>query len=291
MRSMTGYGSGSARYPGGQANAEVRAVNHRFREVKVSMPRGFLAWEEEFRSLVAARVTRGRVELSVTFAGRGPRVYRVHVNHDLARAYYRAAAGLQRELGLAGGLDVAFFASRPELFQIAERPEPTREEIQAARLAIARALSGLERQRSREGRFLTRELRARIAAVDRLRRAIARQSRSGQDALRRKLQARVTRYLADVEVDQSRLLQEVAALVQKNDVTEELVRLHGHIEALRGVVRQHAPGGKRLDFLLQEVQREVNTIGAKADDVRIRHQVVEAKGEVEKLREQAQNVE
>ncbi len=291
MRSMTGYGSGSASFPGGRVSVEVRAVNHRFLEVKMILPREFLPWEHEWREMIEAQVKRGKLELMLTFSGRASRSYAVNPNLDLARAYQEAVSYLQRNLKIKGEIDVSFLAARPDFFQVSEKPQPTQAETQAARQALQHALTVLEGQRSREGKFLERDLRTRVVALEKTRRAITKRSRVVLRIVREKLQERVTSLLQGIQIDQSRLLQEVVTLTQKSDITEELVRLGGHLEALSETLRLHEPVGKRIDFLLQEVQREANTIGAKADDTTIRHLVVAAKEEVEKLREQVQNVE
>ena len=291
MRSMTGYGSGSAAFSGGRVSAEIRTVNHRFLEMKMSLPRLFLPWEDEFRRQLSAQVGRGRLELSLNLSGRTPHTSTVSLNRDLARAYRRAFSELQKELGIDTPLDLRLLASRPELFQVSVQPQLSQTELGAAKKAVDRALRSLERQRSREGRFLRRELRGRLQTLSRFGRAAARRSGRSQTAARRRLAERVQTFLAGTQLDQSRLLQEVVAATQKSDITEELVRLQSHVETMTDLIASHEPVGKRLDFLLQEINREVNTVGAKADDAPLRHLVVEAKEEVEKLREQVQNVE
>lgn len=291
MNSMTGYGSGSASFPGGRASVELRAVNHRFLELKMTLPREYLSWEHEWRELVGGRVKRGRIELTLTFTGRPTHAYTIALNRDLARRYCDAVRQLQRELGMKGDLDVSFLTTRPDFFQITEKPQPTRDEVQAASKALQRALEALDHQRNREGMFLKRELRSRITNLEKARRAITKRSPLVLKTSRDKLGERVSGFLQGVQIDQSRLLQEIVTLTQKSDITEEIVRLSGHLAALRETLHAQEPVGKRIDFLLQEVQREFNTIGAKADDTAIRHFVVTAKEEVEKLREQAQNVE
>lgn len=288
---MTGYGSASVAFPGGQVSAELRTVNHRFLEMKMLLPRLFLPWEDEFRQQISAQVGRGRLELTLSLAGRAPRTYSVSLNHELAQAYHAALTRLQKDLSMDGPLDLQLLASRPELFQVVEKPGLSSAEIQAAKKAVQDALRALERQRSREGKFLQRDLRRRIASLSKVRRAVAVRTGRVQTASRDKLAARVRTFLAGAEVDQTQLLQEVVTLTQKSDITEELVRLHSHLEVMTDLLRKHEPVGKRMDFLLQEINREINTIGAKADDAPIRHLVVEAKEEVEKLREQVQNIE
>lgn len=291
MRSMTGYGSANVAFPGGRVSAELRTVNHRFLEMKMLLPRLFLPWEDEFRRQIGAKVGRGRLELTLSLAGRAPRNYEVSLNRELAQAYHQALKHLQKELGMDGPLDIQLLASRPDVFQVIEKPGLSPAEIQAAKKAVQDALQALERQRSREGKFLQRDLRGRITTLSKIRRAVATRTGRVQTASRDKLAERVRTFLAGTEVDQVRLLQEVVTLTQKSDITEELVRLQSHLEAMSDLLRKHEPVGKRMDFLLQEINREINTVGAKADDAPIRHLVVEAKEEVEKIREQVQNIE
>lgn len=291
MRSMTGYGSGSAAFPGGRISIELRSVNHRFMEIKMPLPREFLPWEGEFREVIETDVKRGRVEMTLTCLGRPTRAYSVEANLELARSYYTALKRLYRELGVQNEVDLTFLTTRQDLFQVMERPQAVADEIRAAKEALHAALAGLSRQRSREGKFLQKDLRTRVATLEKKRRAMQERSRTMQGVVRQRLIERVTTVLQGVEIDQSRLLQEVVAITQKSDITEEIVRFQSHLQALAELCRSSDPVGKRIEFLLQEVQREINTIGAKSDDVQIRHAVVEAKEEVEKMREQVQNVE
>jgi len=295
MRSMTGYGSGSAAFPGGRVTVEIRTVNHRFLELKMPLPREFLAYEQMFRELIESHLTRGKVDMFLTTTGKPPRRYTINVNLELARAYRGALTRLHRELGISGDGDLSFLTAHPELFQVQEQSQATEAQAEAIKKALTQTLAALDRQRLREGRFLQRELRTRIALLDTVRRRVKDRSGIVYEKTRTRLKDRVTALLQGlpqgVEIDQSRLLQEVATLALRGDITEELVRLQGHIEALGELLRATDPVGKRFDFLLQEVQREVNTIGSKADDADIRHLVVSAKEEVEKLREQVQNVE
>ena len=295
MRSMTGYGNGTATFPGGRVIVELRAVNHRFLEVKMPLPREMLLYEQEFKAMIETRIKRGKLDMLLTSSGKPLRTYTVQPNLTLARAYQDAVQRVQRELGVKGTLDLSFLSAHPELFQVQEQQATLEPQAKAAKKALTVALTALERQRTREGKFLQRELQTRVATLDQLRRKVKARSSIVYENTRERLKDRVNNLLQGllqgVEIDQSRLLQEVAVLAQRGDITEELVRLESHLEALREIFRSVEPVGKRIDFLLQEVQREVNTIGSKADDVEVRHLVVAAKEEVEKLREQVQNVE
>jgi len=295
MRSMTGYGNGTAPFPGGRVTIELRAVNHRFLELKIPLPRELLPYEQEFRTIIEARIKRGKLDMVFTSSGKPLRTYTVQPNLELARAYSDAVRHVQRELGVKGTLDLSFLSTHPELFQVQEQQAVIEPQAEAAKKALKAALAALDRQRTREGKFLQRELQTRVATLDQLRRKVKARSSTVYENTRERLKDRTKTllqgFLQGVEIDQSRLLQEVAVLAQRGDITEELVRLESHLEALREIFRSAEPIGKRIDFLLQEVQREVNTIGSKADDVEVRHIVVAAKEEVEKLREQVQNVE
>jgi len=295
MRSMTGYGSGSAAFPGGRVTVEIRTVNHRFLELKMPLPREFLAYEQAFREMIEAHLTRGKVDMFLTTSGKPPRRYTINVNLELARAYRGALTQLRRELGMTGDGESSFLTAHPELFQVQEQSQATDAQAEAIKKALTQALAALDRQRLREGRFLQRELRTRIGTLEKVRRQVKARSGIVYENTRNRLKERTNTLLQGllqgVEIDQSRLLQEVATLAQRGDITEELVRLQSHLEALSELLHATEPAGKRFDFLLQEIQREVNTIGSKADDAQIRHLVVSAKEEVEKLREQVQNVE
>ena len=291
MKSMTGFGNGSIAVPGGHAAVDIRAVNHRFREVKFHLPRAFLPWEDEFRSLISTQLKRGRIEVFLSLSGCASRSSTVHLNIELARAYAQAVNRLQNELGISGELDLQFFATRPDLFQVAESQQLSTAEVSASKKALQRALTALTRQRSREGKFLQRDLRSRISTLEKLRRSVQHRTGQSRQVMRQKLADRIMPLLPHLETDRSRVLQEVASLVQKSDITEELVRLQSHLKEFSDLLPLEESVGKRMDFLLQEIQREVNTIGAKADDAPIRHLVVQAKEEVEKIREQGQNIE
>lgn len=291
MKSMTGYGSGTATFPGGRVQVELRTVNHRFLEIKMPLPREFLPWESELRAIIAEALQRGRVEMTLTRGERAARTYTVEPNLELARAYRTALTQLATALEINTSSDLSFLTTRPDLFLVSEQPGDIADEITAVKAALAVALTAIERQRRREGTFLQKDFRTRLALLEKTRRAIAERSRIVQEQGRQRLQERVAVLTQGLGIDPSRILQEIITLTQKSDITEEIVRLHSHLKALTELARSPEPVGKRFEFLLQEVQREINTIGAKSDDVEIRHAVVEAKEEVEKMREQVQNIE
>lgn len=289
---MTGFGAGAADAPGVRLTVEIRGVNQRHLDVKVAAPREYAPWEAEIRDRVRLRVARGRVDVTVT---RTPlaaqRRYRVAVREELALAYVEAARRLARRLALAGEVGVAEVLRLPELFEVSERGPDPRREVPALRRALRAALRAFDAERRREGRHLRRDMQRRVRALVRLAGRIRRRLPQIERAVRRRVEDRLARLGGGVGLDPARFAQELAALAERGDVTEELVRLAGHLEALDAALRGSGPIGKRVEFLLQEVLRELNTTGAKAADLATSALVLEAKGEVEKLREQIQNVE
>ncbi len=289
---MTGYGAGRADAPTARVTVELRSVNQRFLDVKIVAPREYAPWEREVRDRVRAVAQRGRVEVTVARAALAARRrYAVAVRAELARAYVAAARQLGRRLGLAGDVALVDVLRLPDVFEVSEQPPELRGELPALRGALARALRAFERERRREGAHLRRDMLGRAASLKRTTAAIRRRLPRALAVLRSQVEERLMRLVGGAELDRGRVAQEVAVLADRSDVTEELVRLEAHLGALATTLRDRGPVGKRIEFLLQEIQRELNTTGAKAGDREITDRVLGAKAEVEKLREQVQNVE
>src|SRR5213080_4497278 len=274
---MTGYGAGAAEAPGARVTVEIRGVNQRVLDAKVAVPREYAAWETEIREGVRKTAQRGRVEVTVLRTPiPGKRRYRVTVQPALARAYVGAARKLVRTLRLAGSPSLGDVLRLPGLFEVSEAPPDL----------------GRERaERRREGAHLERDMRRRTTQLRALMARIRRRLPQALAALRRQVEERLVRLVGGSELDPSRIAHEVAMLAERGDITEELVRLESHLAALAAALGERGPVGKRIDFLVQEVHRELNTTGAKAGDLAITDLVLAAKGELEKLREQVQNVE
>src|SRR5213076_1746428 len=235
---------------------------------------------------------RGRVEVTVARAALAARRrYAVAVRAELADAYVAAARQLGRRLGLGGDVTLTDVLRLPDVLEVSEQPPELRGELPALRRALARALRAFERERRREGAHLRRDMLARVASLKRATAAIRRQLPRALAALRSQVEERLVRLVGGAELDRGRVAQEVAVLAERSDVTEELVRLEAHLGALATTLGERGPVGKRIEFLLQELQRELNTTGAKAGDREITDLVLGEKAEVEKLREQVQNVE
>lgn len=291
MRSMTGYGSATLQRGGRSLTIEVRAVNQRFLEVKLNMPREYLPWETELRGIVQAHVARGKVDVSINRGANGGGEVAVEVNEALAKAYVDGWRKLQRSLKLKGEIDVSALLGRSELMRVVERREDPEGDIEPVRATLLKAVQAFNRDREREGKALGKDMSQRARRLQQLRVQIHARVDQLAPEFAARLRQRVANLLEGRDVNEERLLQEVAMIVERSDVTEELVRLESHLTALSQLPRSTEPMGKRLDFLLQEIHREFNTIASKSADLEVTNCTIEARGEIEKLKEQTQNVE
>lgn len=299
MRSMTGFGVGDARVPGGRVVAEIRSVNQRFLDVRARVPRELADLSLFAEQVARERLRRGRVDLVVHTEG--TLASGVTLDKERARTALRAFAELSAEL--AGGPDALPIAKEIPLSLLATVPDlfapPSGHAVEALRAAvkqaIERAVDAMEAMCKREGEALAADLNGRAAALRELVAEVAQLADTTRDAARRRMRERVVRLLSDaaLEVDAARVETEVVLLADRSDVTEEVTRLGSHLDQLGSVLQaEHGePVGRRLDFLLQEMLREANTLGAKAQDAALSHRVVAVKVELERLREQVQNIE
>jgi uncharacterized protein (TIGR00255 family) len=291
---MTGYGQARSPHGSRPLTVEIRAVNQRFLEIKLNMPREYLPWEADLRTRIQTQVARGKIDVAI---GRGsgnssdPESVAVEPNVPLARAYVEAWRELQRALRLPGDVDLGLLQGRTDLVRVVERRTDPGAEIDLVRSVLERAVHAFNRDREREGRALGRDMLGRTRRLSQLRDRIARRATALGPQLAARLRDRLAALLEGKDVQEDRVVQEVAFLVDRSDVTEELVRLRSHLQALRTLLHSREPIGKKLDFLLQEVHREFNTIASKSADLDVTNLTIEARSEIEKLKEQTQNVE
>jgi uncharacterized protein (TIGR00255 family) len=292
VKSMTGFGSATAPIPGGRVVVEVKSVNARFLELKIALPRDQQALEPDLRTIVQAQISRGRVDVSVRREGSEARHVRLAPDVELARATVRAWEKLQKELKIPGEIDLALLRdTRVDLVRAIEDPRDPNEDVAATRRALQRALEAHDRERKREGANLQRDMKQRAKALEKLRSVCEKHAGAMKTVARERLMARLAAIEGIGTIEPQRIVQEVALLVERGDVAEELTRLGSHLGALNGLLAEREPAGKRIEFLLQEVLREFNTIGSKANHLPVTEAVLAAKGELEKLREQTANVE
>jgi uncharacterized protein (TIGR00255 family) len=291
IRSMTGFGRGEAAGPYGRLVVEIKSVNHRFSEVVFRMPRAYLALEEAARKLILTRVNRGRVEVFLTWepsqAGKG-----VKVDKELALAYHNALKALGEEIGSNQAISLDQLAKLPDVLRVEEgslEPESLWPVLESATLD---GLSRLIQMREREGEGLKADLSARLQTLAELRQRVAERNPVVVAEYKARLEKRLEELLPkNGLLDPIRLAQEVALFADRADISEEMQRLGAHIQAFQEALGEAEPVGRRLDFLVQEMGREVNTTGSKGNDALIANLVVTAKTELEKIREQVQNIE
>jgi uncharacterized protein (TIGR00255 family) len=291
MRSMTGFGRAELLRQGVHIVAEVRALNQRFFELKLNLPRGWGQHETEIRKIVQSVVERGRVEAFIRYSQVGPPKSKLRVNEELARTYVRELRRLGRTLKLDGQLGLEAILQRPEVFQVVEEEGEPQLETQLGLEALQRALKVMETERVREGRALKHDFEMRLKKIGS---AIPRMDKLAAEAraqIRANFETRIRELLAELPINEKRLYEEASAAAQHGDITEEMTRLRVHLDAMGTLLKRSGSIGKSIEFLLQEINRELNTMGAKSQNAMMSQITVEMKGEVEKMREQVQNVE
>ena len=292
IRSMTGYGAASIASTALRGAVSVRAVNHRFLDTSVHLSRRLQALEGDVKRAVQDRLRRGRVEVSVQAVMADDGDAPVVAARPLAGGVVAALRGLQREHGLAGEVTVSDVARFPGALEVLEAPAEVGDQCRTDVLAaLGHALDAVESMRSAEGATLGGELSAAIGRIDAGASRVEALTDEGKAARREALTERIRGLCADMGLEDTRLYQEVARVVERHDIAEEVQRLRSHVGQARSAVAGAAPCGKRLDFLAQEMAREVNTIGSKAATAAVVHEVVALKEEIERIREQVQNVE
>lgn len=291
IRSMTGYGAAELGTEQGRLSAEVRSVNHRYCEISLRLPRSVSGLEGPVRQLLTDRLARGKINLAVSWEGYEEAGGRLKVNHDVARQYVEAMTELKAKYNLGGEIDVRAVATLGDVFQW-ERAAVDEDKLWAqVKQVIDGAIENMAQMKQREGDALLREFETRLHRVEELLgRAEERAPLRPKEAQERML-TRLKPLLDTIPVDPVRLAQEIAFLAERLDCTEECVRMRAHLSQFRRLFVDPELAGRKLNFLLQEMNREVNTLGSKGNDAIIAEVVIELKDEVEKLREQVANVE
>jgi len=290
-RSMTGFGRGEAAGEGRTWVAEVRTVNHRFLDQRVVLPRLFSALEEPIKKMVAAVLDRGRVDITFSLLGLSTVEPRLVVNPSVGRQYHHCLQQLVQDYGLDSAITLRDMLTCRDLVTMEEqRPDMDAEWLLISQ-ALAAALADCDLMREQEGQALQADLLDRLAKFAAILGQIESLLPELQQQRQSDLKLRVHKLLDGLDIDPIRLAQETALMADKSDVTEEITRLGSHMAQFRAFLDSDEPVGRRLDFLMQEFLREVNTLSSKIANARIAHLGVEMKNEIEKLREQVQNIE
>ena len=292
IKSMTGYGRARETIHGRDITVEVRSVNNRYLDCTVKMPRMYIFAEDAVKALVQRAVSRGKVDVFITIDTSGADEALVTVNRPLAEQYAAALRELAELCGpTAWKLTPEVLARFPDVLAVTKAEEDL-EAVSADICAVlAQALEAYNAMRSREGEKLAEDILGRLDTIEGLTAAVEERSPQTVAEYREKLLARMQEVLGSATIDESRILTEAAIFADKVAVDEETVRLRSHLSQLREMLQGSEPVGRKLDFLIQEVNREANTVGSKCSDVAIARKVVDLKAEVEKIREQVQNIE
>ena len=294
IRSMTGYGRGEGAFEGVNITIELRSVNNRYLDCSVKMPRTYIFAEEALKERVQSKVGRGKVDVFVNITHTGGKALSVTVNEELAKGYIDA---LWRLYELGGGTKVRMDYSATDLarFQDVLVVEKQEEDLDAVKTQLLQvldlAIDDFNTMRCREGEKLAADILSRANTIETFTAEVEKRSPKTVAEYRARLEAKMQEVLQNVQIDQNRLLTEAAIFADKVAVDEETVRLRSHLEQLRSMLEKGGAVGRKLDFLIQEFNREANTIGSKCNDIEVTRIVVDIKAEIEKIREQIQNIE
>ncbi|MFH1144750.1 MAG: YicC/YloC family endoribonuclease [Candidatus Eisenbacteria bacterium] len=291
VHSMTGFGRGERLDDGLRVTIEIRSVNHRFLEISTRLPRRLSTLEHRVRDRMQSRVTRGKVHVAVSLDGDSVSPGALRLNEELAARYLQLFQEMKARFALRGDVDLSSFIGLPDIF---EREEDEFSESEGWALiagTLDQALGDFESHRAREGEAMARDLRQRLSALaDAVKRIEVRQP-DVTARVAQKLRERLAQISQDAEYNRFRLEAELAFFADRSDVTEECVRLGSHFEQVEEAMSGPEPAGRRLNFVLQEMNREANTIGSKCQDLELGREVIFLKEEIEKIRQQIQNIE
>lgn len=291
VKSMTGYGRAVETVNGREFTVEVRSVNNRYLDCTVKLPRNLSFGEDAVKQAVKTSISRGKVDVFVSVRSEGAQETAVSLNKPMAEGYLAVLRQMRQEYGLAGEITVSMLAGLPDVFLL-DKPPVDEEQLLADFLSVVRkALANFDAMRRTEGTALAADLRGRGETILSLVEQVEAGSPQTVADYRARLEAKLKEVLANTAIDESRILTEAAIFADKVAVDEETVRLRSHMNQMNTMLDAGGPIGRKLDFLLQEMNREANTIGSKCSDVRLARVVVEIKAELEKIREQTQNIE
>lgn len=290
LRSMTGFGHEEQTAEGITLTVEMRSVNHRYSDVYLRMPKGFHLFEDMVRKIIAGHVTRGKVDVFVTVDRRTDTAQEVVLDEALADSYHQALRRLSERYAIADGITAATLSRFPDVLQVVQRDDSERIG-ELLRQTVEACVRELVTMRGREGERLAESLRENLSEMGRLLAQISRRAPLVVKDFKERLETRIAELVDSQKVDPARLAMEVALFADKCSIDEELVRLESHMAQFGEMLQAGSPIGKKIDFLIQEMNREVNTIGSKSNNLEITQLVVSLKSEVEKMREQIQNIE
>ena len=291
LKSMTGFGKGEGDTNLGKLYVEARSINHRYCDINIKLPKRLAPFENRIKETIRSQVSRGRIDVALKLDNLGEEKVQLHVDLHLAEQYYQALQSLRDKLQLKDEVSLALLAGSKDLIAAKEETgdiEPYWQEIVPI---LKRSFQDLDKMKRLEGESIAKDIQQRLKYIAQQLAVIKQQFPSRLEAYQNRLQERLQSLLKGMEVDPSRFQQEVAFLSERTDITEEIVRTGSHLAQFTTLLDGEEPVGRKMEFLLQEIHREVNTVSAKANDAEISQRVVEIKSELEKIREQVQNIE
>ncbi len=291
IRSMTGYGRAEALVDGRNILVEIRSVNHRYFEFSCRVPRAYGFLESRLKTYLQGKLSRGKVDVNVNIQTVQGKDANVLVNQELAQSYVQALRQLKEPLGLEDDLSLSVIARFSDLFTVSKQPEDEDAVWTQVQQVADEAAARFVQMREAEGESMRQDVESRLDVILHAVGQIEEQSPKTVEEYRAKLYHKISEVLGNTQIDEQRILTEAAIYAEKIAVAEETVRLRSHVGQFRSILEQGGPVGRKLDFLIQEFNREANTIGSKAQDLAVARLVVEIKSEIEKIREQIQNIE
>lgn len=292
LKSMTAFGRAESLQSDEGFIVEIRSVNYRFRDIIVHLSHNLKALEGKIREMISSSVERGRIEVSVQRKNDNvDRGVQLKLNRPLLKSYITVFNELNRELGTEKPLDLAYFYQLKDVITVIEENCEVEELWPDLKVMIEQAMLSFDNMKKNEGRAIEKDFLDRLEKIAKYINEIRERSKETVKDYAKKLKQSIKDLIKNIEINNDRLFQEVAFMAEKSDITEELVRMESHLKQFKDFMKQDNAVGRKLDFLLQELHREINTIGSKASDSTISHYVVEVKAELEKLREQIQNIE
>ena len=290
IKSMTGYGKSSLSINSRDYQVEIKAVNHKYIDINIKLPRVISYLEDDIRKIVNSKIKRGKIDISILFENYSNEGNDIRINTELAKMYIQNLKKLADEENISANIEVTEITKFPDVLTIKSNFDEKQIKIELIQ-AVEDALEQLINMRQNEGNRISQDIFDKILQIEKKNEEIFELSTGLIDEYVVKLEARIKEILKTEELDKSRLMQEVVIYADKCSVEEEVTRLRSHIEQLRGLINSDEPSGKKMDFIIQEMNREVNTIGSKANNLEIVNRVVDIKTILEDIREQIQNIE
>jgi len=291
IKSMTGFGKGQAKFQKGKIVAEIKTVNHKFLDLSLKLPESMISFEDRIKEMIQKRIQRGKANLNLSYDGVVVKGEKVSLNKELAKGYYREMLGLKKRLGIEDEIGIKDIVALPGVINYSVKDSAASKAWPKAKAAIEEAIGRLVADREKEGRAICHDLAGRAAKIEKMLAIIKSRSHINIEEYRNAFADKIKDLTNGREIDMGRLEMEVAIYAKNSDISEEITRLKSHLANFKNTIISGGELGKKLDFIAQELHREINTVGSKVSDFGISKNAIDIKSEVEKIREQVKNLE